>query len=104
MNYITVDVFFVSKVYSRSTKYKTFLGLLPKDDVENEIMNLLRYFTIFLNFSYEVFLWVCQIISIFSLFALDWKKDVEIQMSLLQVLNIYVLPINTTFSAESDIV
>lgn len=46
-NYITVDVIFVSKVYSRSTKYKTFLGLLPKDDVENEIMNLLRYFMIF---------------------------------------------------------
>lgn len=52
----------------------------------------------------KLFLWVCQIISIFSLFALDWKKDVEIQMSLLQVLNIHVLPINTTFSAESDIV
>lgn len=45
--YGTVDVIFVSKVYSRSTKYKTFLGLLPKDDVENEIMNLLRYFMIF---------------------------------------------------------
>lgn len=56
MNYIIVDVIFVFKVYLRSIKYKIFLGFLLKDDVENEIMNFLRYFMIFLNFFYEVFL------------------------------------------------
>lgn len=56
MNYIIVDVIFVFKVYLRSIKYKIFLGFLLKDDVENEIMNFLRYFMIFKNFFYEVFL------------------------------------------------